>query len=207
LAVRLSPLVPAVARTMPGSVLRPGSSGGADVRLPLAVGAMVTVVAAVAFDVLAGEHPTHTLGLGLVALVVAAVRVRLAGRREGVLSVISGAVVAQPALHATAKLDGHAVVSAPDGLLQVVAADGPGTAMQILVSAAVVIAVATSGRVAQLIFSALHRPVQLLVSGPEPAVQPCESVRLCTQRCGSMLRWCGWSIQAARRGPPGPSLP
>ncbi|WP_255413936.1 hypothetical protein [Pseudonocardia sp. MH-G8] len=40
------------------------------------VGAIITFVAAVGFDVLAGEHPTHTLGLALVALAVASMRVR-----------------------------------------------------------------------------------------------------------------------------------
>jgi hypothetical protein len=143
----------------------------------------------------------------MVALIVAALRFRLGGRRDGLLSVVSGAVVAQPALHAAAKLDGHVAVSAPDGLLHVVAADGPGTAMQILVSAAAVVAVATSGRLAQLLLTALRRPVQLLVSDPEPASPVRMSIRLRARRQGSMLRWCGWSIEAARRGPPCPSLP
>lgn len=207
MGVVLAPLAPATVPVMRDCVRERGAFGRAEGRLPLVVGAMVTFVAAVAFDVLAGEHPTHTLGLAIVALIVAALRLRLGGRRDGLLSVVSGAVVAQPALHATAKLNGHVAVSAPDGLLHVVAADGPGTAMQILVSAAAVVAVATSGRLTQLLLTALRRPVQLLVSGPEPASPVRTSIRLHARRQGSMLRWCGWSIEAARRGPPRPSLP
>jgi hypothetical protein len=176
-------------------------------RSALVLGAVVTLVAAITFDVLAGEHPTHTVVLALVALAVAGLRLRLGGRREGVVSVVAGAVVAQPALHATAKLDTSATHHMSGGLLHVVVADGPGAAMQLAVSAAVVIAVATSARIAQLLLTALRRPVRLLVSGPPPPAPLRAPARLCARRHGSMLRWCGWSIQAARRGPPHPSFP
>lgn len=174
-------------------------------RLPLVVGAVVTFVAAVAFDVLAGEHPTHTLGLAIVALAVAGLRLRLAGRRDGVLAVVSGAVVIQPVLHATAKLGGPAP-TADGGVLHVVAADGPTTAMHIAVSAAIVVGVATSGQLAQLLLSAFRQPVPLLLVGPPPA-PPRVPIHVCTERLGSMLRWCGWSLEAARRGPPSSSMP
>ncbi|OZM76427.1 hypothetical protein [Pseudonocardia sp. MH-G8] len=170
------------------------------------VGATVTFVAAVLFDVLAGEHPTHTVALALVALAVAGLRLRLGGRREGLLSVVSGAVVAQPALHATAKLDLDATHHVSGGLLHMVVADGPGAAMQPAVSAAVVIAVATSGRIAQLLLTALRRPGLLLVSGSPPPALVRSPARSCARPQGSMLHWCGWSIQAARRGPPRRSL-
>ena len=52
-----------------------------DSRLSLVVGATVTFVVAILFDVLAGEHPTHTLALALVVLVVAGLRLWLGGRR------------------------------------------------------------------------------------------------------------------------------
>jgi hypothetical protein len=84
---------------------RRARTGGAELgsRLPLVI--VTIVVAAITFDMLAGEHPTHTVALALVALAVAGLRLRLSGQREGLVSVVSGAVVAQPALHATAKLD------------------------------------------------------------------------------------------------------
>lgn len=68
--------------------------------LPLSVAAVMTVVVAVAMDILADEHPTHTLVVALAAVSVAAVRIRLAGRFNAILSSMSGALVAQPALHA-----------------------------------------------------------------------------------------------------------
>ncbi|QYN38011.1 hypothetical protein K1T35_12675 [Pseudonocardia sp. DSM 110487] len=176
-------------------------------RLPLVIGAIVTFVAAITFDVLAGEHPTHTVALALVALAVAALRLQLGGRREGLVSVVSGAVVAQPVLHATAKLDTGVTHHASGGLLHMLLTDGPGTAMQLAVSAAIVIAVATSGRIAQLLLTALRRPVRLLlVSGPPPPAHVRTPARRSGRRHGSMLRWCGWSIQAARRGPPNLAL-
>jgi hypothetical protein len=157
---------------------------------------------------LAGEHPTHTVGLALVALAVAGLRLRLAGRREGLMSVVSGAVVAQPVLHATAKLDTSATHHTSGGLLHVLLTDGPGTVMQLVVSAAIVVAVATSGRIARLLLTALRRPVRLLlISEPSPPARLHAPARLCVRCHGSMLRWCGWSIQAARRGPPHLSLP
>lgn len=177
-------------------------------RLPLVIGAVVTLVAAIVFDVLAGEHPTHTVALALVALAVAGLRLRLGGRREGFVSVVSGAVVAQPVLHAMAELDTSATHHVSGGLLHMLLTDGPGAAMQLVVSAAIVVAVATSGRIAQLLLTALRRPVQpLLFSGPPPAASVLAPARRSARRLGSMLRWCGWSIQAARRGPPHLSLP
>lgn len=202
----LSHLAARAALQMGDYLLRSGARGEGGGRLPLVIGAVVTVVAAVAFDALAGEHPTHTLGLALVALAVAGLRLRLAGRREGVFSVVSGAVVAQPVLHATTKLGSPATHHTSGELLHVVVADGPATAMQIAVSVAVVIAVATSGQLARLLLTALSRPVQLLVSGPPPGALAPSSIRLCVRRHGSMLRWCGWSLQAARRGPPALTL-
>jgi hypothetical protein len=60
---------------------RPGRAdlGG---RLPLVLGAMVTLAVAITFDMRAGEHPTHTVALALVALAVAGLRLRLGGRRD-----------------------------------------------------------------------------------------------------------------------------
>lgn len=197
---RVVPADPAVSR---------GACAEAGGRLPLVVGAVVTFVAAIAFDVLAGEHPTHTLALALVALAVAALRLWLGGRRDGLLSVVSGAVVAQPALHAMGKLGGSTTTHhVSGGLLHMVAADGPGALMQIAATAAVVVAVATSGRITQLLLTALRRPMRLLlVSGPPPPAPVRVATRRRARRHGSMLRWCGWSLQAARRGPPLPSLP
>jgi hypothetical protein len=172
-------------------------------RFSLAVGAGVAVVAAVGLDVLADEHPTHTATLGLVALVVAALRLRLAGRYENVLAPVAGALVAQPALHATTKLGGGHELVGGDGLMHVVASDAPAVSMQVAVSAIIVVAVAASARFTELLARVLARPVRLLM-GP-PVAPSVGAVAVRSGRRGSMLRWCGWIIRAARRGPPAPA--
>jgi hypothetical protein len=172
-------------------------------RFSLAVGAGIAVAAAVALDVLADEHPTHTLSLGIVAAVVAVLRLHLAGH-ENVLAPVAGALVAQPALHATTKLGGSHDAVGGDGLMHVVTADGPGTSMQIAVSAVIVVAVAASVRFTELLVRVLSRPVRLLTVGPPVAPTAC-AVAVRSGRRGSMLRWCGWTLRAARRGPPAPA--
>jgi hypothetical protein len=181
--------------------IRPGS--GTAARVSLAFGASASVVAAVLLDVLAGEHPTHTLSLALVALVVAGVPLYMGGRHESVFAIVAAALVAQPALHATSKLgEGHRV-AVDDGLMHLVLSDGPGTAMQVATTAAIVVAVALSSRIAELFIGAVLRPVLLLVAAA-PAPVRTVHVAIDSLREGSMLRWCGWSLRAARRGPPVP---
>jgi hypothetical protein len=170
-------------------------------RFPLAVGAGLAVAAAVALDVLADEHPTHTASLGIVAAVVAVLRLHLAGRHENVLAPVAGALVAQPALHATTKFGGSHDAAGGDGLMHVVTADGPGTSVQIAVSALIVLAVTASARFTELLVHVLSRPVRLLTVGP-PVAPSVGAVAARSRRRGSMLRWCGWTIRAARRGPP-----
>jgi len=170
----------------------------------LAVGASFAVVAAVALDLLADEHPTHTLSLGVVAAVVALLRVHLAGRHENMLAPVAGALVAQPALHATTKIGGGHGAVGGDGLTHVVAADGPAALMQIAVSATIVVAVAAGARCTDLLIRVLFRPVRLLTAGP-PVAPLVGATAVRSRRRGSMLHWCGWTIRAARRGPPAPS--
>ena len=73
-------------------------------RAAVAFGAALTVCVAVGTDLLAGERPVHTATLGMVALAVAVIRVRMAGRQSGLFAALSGSLVAQPALHAAAKM-------------------------------------------------------------------------------------------------------
>jgi hypothetical protein len=169
--------------------------------LPLTIAATLTLVAAVAMDVLADEHPSHTAALGLVAAVVAALRLKLTGRYDGVFSAASGALVAQPALYATSKIGGPVGPDDHSGLLHVLTSDGPATAMQVLVPALIVIAVTSCARFVELILGAPSRPLRLLSSSPFEGVGRIP-VTVRTVRRGPMLRWCGWAIDAARRGPP-----
>jgi len=73
----------------------------------LVAAAALTVVATVTFDLLAGEAPLHAVTLGAVAAAVALLRVRLGDRRRRLLQFVSGCIVAQPALHFSAKLIPH----------------------------------------------------------------------------------------------------
>ena len=65
----------------------------------------------------------------------------------------------------------------------------------------VVVAVALAARVVDVLTGVVCRPARLLVPAP-PA--PARTVRpaIDSLREGSMLRWCGWIIRSARRGPP-----
>lgn len=168
----------------------------------LLIAAGCSVVAAVAMDVLAQEHPSHTLGLGTVAVVVATLRIKLAGRYEGVLSAVSGALVAQPALHATSRMEHATVTTSLDGPLHVAVSDGPVTVAQVVVPSVAVTAVALCSRLLAMLLGELvptTRPREAAVA----ATNDVRSVR--TPRLGSMLHWCGWTIRTARRGPPVPS--
>src|SRR4051794_35870943 len=70
----------------------------------MATGALATVFAAVVSDVIAGERPLHTLSLGLVVAVVAALRLRFGGRRSGLFVAVNAAIIVQPVVHAVAKV-------------------------------------------------------------------------------------------------------
>ena len=103
-------------------------------------GACATVVVAVGADVVAGGHPLHTVTLGLVALVVAVMRMGLAGRHASLFAASRGAVVAQPALHAAMKL--FPAQGGPGSGLGHTAAETSTTALHVLVTALIVAFVA-----------------------------------------------------------------
>lgn len=179
---------------MPGrQVLRTG-------RAALLVAAFMTVLAALTVDLLAVAEPSHTVTLGIVAVVVACVRGRLAGRYSAMCSVVSGAIVAQPALHATSRLSHVPDSTHVDGLAHVVA-EGPLTVSQIVVSVLAVVAVTCCSPVATVLLGVLCRRARLLrtswvrwFSGSLPSPQ--------TAGPGSALQCCGWAVRCARRGPP-----
>jgi hypothetical protein len=181
-----------------------GFTGWTVERWSLAVAALVTVAAAVSMDVIADEHPTHTLTLGLIAVVVAALRIKLDGRYQGLFSTVSGALALQPALHATSELGSRPLADWDNesGPLHVVLADGPTTAVQIIVTALVVVAVASCARIVEFLFGTVYLPLQLLLVGtPEVVDAPVES-GIRSQHFASILQSCGWAILASRRGPP-----
>ncbi|MGD9527821.1 MAG: hypothetical protein AB7V44_13635 [Pseudonocardia sp.] len=76
-------------------------------RTPLPIAAGVTVAATAAADLAAGGLMWHVATTALVAGLVAGNHLLLAGRGRGVLQIVSGIVVAQPAVHAATKFVPH----------------------------------------------------------------------------------------------------
>jgi hypothetical protein len=111
-------------------------------RRPTAIAATAAALAtavAVGSDALAGGQPLHTASVGLVGVVVALLRIRLAGRYRGLFATVTASFLAQPVLHAATKvLDspmpagsaGHAIQETSFSVIPVV------------VAAAIVVAVA-----------------------------------------------------------------
>jgi hypothetical protein len=176
--------------------------GGAALsgRAALGIAALFTVAMAVALDIVAGEHLAHTTALGAVAVAVAFARIKLAGRYGLVFSLVSGALVAQPALHAVSRLERPAGSPLGSATVQTVA-DSPVTLTQVVVSALLVLTAASCSQVVTLLVGTFRRCIRrALVHRPAPTDARPHPTR--TARHGSTLRWCGWVIRSARRGPP-----
>ena len=171
-----------------------------DGRLALAVGAASTLAAAVVSDVLAGEHPEHTLSIALIVLAVAALRLvsvrRSGSRHTGLFALVNAAVVVQPATHATSKLM-SGPVQPPDALHHL-PADAPITGVHLLVALLVVGMVVNVERFVLLGAAALGRVVRWLVgtsTGPVEAGRRVDE----DQAPRPVRMWVGYLV---RRGPP-----
>lgn len=157
-------------------------------------------MSAVAADRLAGEHPTHSLVLILVVAVLTAVLRHLAPRSPLAVPAVCIAVAAQPGLHLISKI-GQPIPLAHDhaGLLHIVASEAPTAGMQVVVPVLMLVAATIGAQLLHLLINAVRRPV---AATPGPvAIRP-SAANPTPSRLGSMLRWCGWAIRAARRGPP-----
>lgn len=161
--------------------------------------ALVAVTVAVGSDVLAGGTPEHTATLGLVGLVVMWLRLRLGSRHAGLSAAITAAFLAQPVLHAAAVLlPGH-----HGGPTQDVIAEASVTAVQVVVAATIVVALACSEQLYQAV--SVLRPLirslcrlDLLSERPTP-VSPAPP-----PEPPAPLRWAHLA-HIPRRGPPGRS--
>ena len=71
------------------------------------IGALLTVLAAVAIDLFSGETPLHAISVGVLAASATALRVRVAGRQRSLLQFVCGCVLSQPVLHHAAKILPH----------------------------------------------------------------------------------------------------
>ena len=140
--------------------------------------------------------------IALAALVVAVVRIRLAGRFDGVFSTVSAALVAQPALHTTSGFGHREWAPGTDGVLHVAASHGPASIVQVLVPLLTVLAVGFCSQIVRLLLGVLRLPERRRSSSPVDPPGTGRPPVTRTSRLGSMLRWCGWALQTARRGPP-----
>jgi hypothetical protein len=157
----------------------------------VAFAAASTVAVAVGADVIAGEPVAHVAALGLVALVVGIARLRSGGDRGGFFAALSGALVAQPALHAAAALLPAATALRPGSP----AAIGP-----VVSAAAVVLAVAGAERLFLLAAGAgaFGRWLVALLRSPAPP-HPAPLRRPVRTAARTALRP---TAVAPRRGPP-----
>lgn len=171
---------------------------GLSDRPAAAFAASATVVVAVGADIVAGGHPWHTATLGAVASVIAVLRLRLAGRHNGMFAAISAALLAQPALHAAMKmLPAAAGYPVEPGHT---ATEASVTALHVLVAALIVTAVAGAEQLFMLVAALaplirwlglmLWRPLR-----PRPPASPPPPPAVPAPR---------WSFVAhiPRRGPP-----
>ncbi len=147
-----------------------------------------------------GAHPTHSIVLGLVALVVASLR-RLGRRAMATVPAISAALAVQPVLHLMSEAAGPdaAATDHQDLVHHLLVSEMPTAGVQIAVPALAVTAMVVVAHLLHLLLDAVRRPLAALAA---PHTPPLMFVPVRARRLGSMLRWCGWVLQAARRGPP-----
>lgn len=112
---------------------------GAHSPLSTAIAAALAAVVAVGSDVVAGGQPLHTMSLGLVGVVVALLRIRLAGRHRGLFATMTASFVAQPVLHAATKILG---TLGPVGSAGHAVQETSFSVLPVVVAAAIVVAVA-----------------------------------------------------------------
>lgn len=115
----------------------------------------------------------HVATLGFVALLVAMVRVWMAGRDRGLLPLVSACVVAQPAVHAAAKLIPHgSLTHAPVGGVGHV--DLAVTLIQVVLAVAIVGVVSFAEQIVTVLVAAFGGGwARVLGYVPHRAPEPC----------------------------------
>jgi hypothetical protein len=173
---------------------------GSLLPLLLSGAATVAVGGALAADVAFDEHPIHSVVLAAVVVAVTALR-RRASRTWKAASAVSAALAVQPVLHVTSKLDRPRDVGFDHSnlVLHLLVSELPTAGVQIAVPVLAMVAGTICAHLLHLLIDAVRRPLAMLCA-------PCASMHVLVPvrvgRLGSMLRWCGWMLHAARRGPP-----
>ncbi|MEU9822949.1 MULTISPECIES: hypothetical protein [unclassified Pseudonocardia] len=174
------------------------STSGGPSRGPMSAAAGTTM-GALALDLMAGGHPVHVIALaGLVASATAFGH-GLTPRGRAMVDVVTVLGLLQPAIHVVGGWTDSVLLATDAGspLHEVwVAHEWTQVAMACLLCVAVVAGGRATDGISRLFRAAVVKSREAL---PEPAGHH-SGVRTC--RCGRVLRWCGWTLVAARRGPP-----
>ncbi|GAA3228961.1 hypothetical protein GCM10017691_20600 [Pseudonocardia petroleophila] len=110
--------------------------------------AALAAVVAVGSDVVAGGRPLHTMSLGLIGVIVALLRIRLAGRHRGLFAAMTASFVAQPVLDAATKVLGFSV---PAGSAGHTVQETSLSILPVVVAAAIVVAVACAEQLLDMV--------------------------------------------------------
>lgn len=160
---------------------------------------MAAVLLAAASDLAVGGVPVHIATLGVVIAMVSAVRLHLAGSRRGLLSVVSGCVVAQPALRICGETVPHSLAGPGIGW-QIGHVDLVVTVIQLTVALAIVTTVSFTEQIVAGV-SGIVRVDRLRIRPPAPQTRVSLSrVRRAPAPGRLTSRYCPGVI--ARRGPP-----
>lgn len=139
----------------------------------------------------------HAITLGLVASLVAVLRQRLANRHHGLIAAVRGAIVAQPVLHAAAKLFPAPEAGSPaDNAAAAMAT----TALHLLVAAVIVAGVAGSEQLYSAVAARQAFPCWLCVP-PRTPVRPRRLPLVAVVPVAPVPRRL-YLAPAPRRGPP-----
>lgn len=180
-----------------------GHAYDAPARRPVvAATALAATAVAVGSDVVAGEHPEHSLTLAAVGVLVMVLRLRLAGRHRGLFAALTAAFLAQPVLHATMTVlpvtaeHGHDAVGTSAHLVSAASVTG----LHLVVAATIVAAVASAEHlfVAVVVRAPLGRWLRCFDVVPPP---PPSWVAAPTQSASRTYRW-AHVAHVPRRGPP-----
>ncbi len=175
------------------------SRGENQGRTLLVAAVFLAVVVAVVSDLAAGEAALHVASLGLVIGAMAVLRVWLAGRDRGLLQVLSGCVVAQPAVHAAVKLVPHAPLDHGIGS-DIGRADVAVTATQLVIALLIVATVSFAEQFLALVSGVIRVWVlrlQLTVPSTGPDARTC---RRTPERAQLSSRY--RPVAMRKRGPP-----
>lgn len=172
---------------------------------PPVLAAVLAVAVAVGADVLAGGTAQHTATIGLVGVVVMALRLRLGSRHSALFAAVTAMFLAQPVLHAAMKLTpaghhphgtAHAAAHATSHLLD----EASTPAVQVLGAAVIVAAVACAEQLFATV--AVVRPLLRWLCRPDLVPAPPEGpARPAPAPIARIDRWTHID-HAPQRGPP-----